>query len=180
MNKANSILILAVFVTFSWSAFAASKQETGIKVYEELSTEVMKNTESFLVELRKLNDLNKAAVDQVVFTESLKISMNERLNSIITSYELAMKKAQYTNVNIADSDQIKLCKNEIQKFRHDVFIPLKTVADDFSNMVVPGPDQTEAVSALATDISIRCGMSSAEFLTNTLVNCLMILDTAGN
>jgi hypothetical protein len=180
MKKANSILIMAVFIVYSWSVFAANKQETGIMVYEELSTKVMKQTEDFLVELRKFKDLNKTAVDQIVFPESLKISMNKRLHSIITSYELAMKKAQYTNVNIADSDQIKLCKNEIQKFRHDVFIPLITVVDEFSNMVVPGSGQTEAVSALATDISISCGMSSAEFLTNTLVNCLMILDTAGN
>lgn len=180
MKRVNPLLLLSVFVIFSSSLFAANKQETGIQVYNELSTDILKKTEDFLTELRRFTDLNKAAVDQIAFPESLKISMNERLSSIITSYELAIKKSQYTNVNIADSNQIKLCKSEIQKFTHDIFIPLKTAVDDFTNMVVPGSDQTEAVSALSTDLSIRCGTSSAEFLTNTLVNCLMILDNAGN
>lgn len=180
MKKINSLLPLSVFVIFSCSVFAANKQETGIQVYNELSTDILKKTDDFLTELEKFTDLNKASVDQIAFPESLKISMNERLSSLITSYELAIKKSQYTNVNIAESDQIKLCKSEIQQFTTDVFIPLKTVVEDFKNMVVPGPEQTEAVSALATDLSIRCGTSSAEFLTNTLVNCLMILDTSGN
>jgi hypothetical protein len=180
MTRVNSLLLLSVFVIFSSSLFSANKQETGIQVYNELSTDIMKKTEGFLAELRKFTDLNKASVDQIAFPESLKISMNESLSSLITSYELAIKKSQYTNVNIAESDQIKLCKSEIQQFTTDVFIPLKTVVEDFKNMVVPGPEQTEVVSALATDLSIRCGTSSAEFVTNTLVNCLMILDTSGN
>jgi hypothetical protein len=30
MKRANSILVLAFFVTFNWSTIAATKQETGI------------------------------------------------------------------------------------------------------------------------------------------------------
>jgi hypothetical protein len=168
--------ILTVSLLKSEISHAETNQDIGLNVYEEISEKVLLATHEFSDEIGRLNDLNANAVSDIVFPKDVKISINNRLDELLTTYELALIQAQDTNSKIANQAQIDQCNQELEKFRTNVYRPLKSEVTEFIKLNADGNDKTEAVNALATALSIRCGISSSGLVTGTLSHCLIIFD----
>jgi uncharacterized coiled-coil DUF342 family protein len=111
------------------------------------------------------------------FPKKLKDNIDSKLWTLVSSYESAIQQAHATNIKIASKDQIKRCAGELKKFQVDVLTPLKQEIAVYEKLNVEGNDKTEAMFALATDLSISCGMYSADLVMGTLSHCLLIMDT---
>lgn len=175
LKKLTSGILLATLLSAEIS-YGETKQKVGIQAFQEIATDVGTSTFAFSNEIEKLINLNKDSVYEVKFPEAIKESIDKALKKIILAFQIAMEKASKINKEIASDDQIEQCSTALQAFNRDEFSLLKTEVEEYSKLSVTGKGKHEAMYILATDLSIRCGVTKAK-LGGALQNCLVILDT---
>ena len=171
----NLIILLALILSIG-IAHADDSQEIGVRVYKDLSSEVLSASAAVSKNIKTLIKLNRNSVDDVKYPKELKDAIDGKLKVLIASYTSALQEALDTNKKIAGKEQMELCVNQYEKFKRQVLLPLNSDVEAYASLDVEAGDKSVAIFGLASDLSIQCGMSTSELVMGPLNHCLMIID----